>query len=62
MNVYFRKIIDEHRMKRAENCEVMGDESSGDFVDVLLDLENENKLTDFGMIVVLWASKYLGMK
>ena len=32
--------------------------SSRDFVDVLLDLENENKLNDSDMIAVLWVCMY----
>ncbi|KAI8543101.1 hypothetical protein RHMOL_Rhmol08G0192200 [Rhododendron molle] len=53
VNVFVRKIIEEHRGKRAENGGA-GDESSGDFVDVLLDLESDNKLSDSDMIAVLW--------
>ncbi|CAK9141599.1 unnamed protein product, partial [Ilex paraguariensis] len=54
VNVFVEKIIAEHRLKRTENEGVV-DESSGDFVDVLLDLEKENRLSDSDMIAVLWA-------
>ncbi|CAK9147940.1 unnamed protein product [Ilex paraguariensis] len=57
VNVFVGKIIEEHRSKRAEN-EGLVDESSGDFVDVLLDLEKENKLSDSDMIAVLWVIFY----
>ncbi|KAL7223143.1 hypothetical protein ACSBR1_024757 [Camellia fascicularis] len=60
VNVYVGKIIDEHRLKRAQNGGVVSDESAGDFVDVLLDLENENKLTDSDMIAVLWEMIFRG--
>ena len=62
VNVFVGRIIEEHRSKRVENNEIVvgvgdgGDESSGDFVDVLLDLEKENRLSDSDMIAVLWVS------
>lgn len=58
VNVYVGKIIEEHRLKRALNGGEKNpddDGSSGDFVDVLLDLEKENRLTDSDMIAVLWV-------
>ncbi|KAH7851318.1 hypothetical protein Vadar_009736 [Vaccinium darrowii] len=61
VNVFVGKIIEEHRLKRAENGGGEGgDESSGDFVDVLLDLESENKLSDSDMIAVLWEMIFRG--
>lgn len=61
VNVFVGKIIEEHRLKRAEM--INGgrktaddeEEGSGDFVDVLLDLEKENRLSDSDMIAVLWV-------
>ncbi|XAR51239.1 Flavonoid 3'-monooxygenase [Bertholletia excelsa] len=60
VNTFVGKIIEEHRQKRVENRGVIGDESTGDFVDVLLDLENENKLTGSDMIAVLWEMIFRG--
>ncbi|KAL7232197.1 hypothetical protein ACSBR2_010259 [Camellia fascicularis] len=54
VNVFVGKIIEEHRFKRAKNGGVVGGGDDDDFVDVLLDLENDNKLSDFDMIAVLW--------
>ncbi|CAK9152805.1 unnamed protein product [Ilex paraguariensis] len=59
VNVFVEKIIAEHRLKRTENEGVV-DESSGDFVDVLLDLEKENRLSDSDMIAVLWEMIFRG--
>ncbi|KAF5952534.1 hypothetical protein HYC85_010478 [Camellia sinensis] len=59
VNVFVGKIIEEHRFKRAKNGGVVGGGDDDDFVDVLLDLENDNKLSDSDMIVVLWLE---GMK
>lgn len=58
VNVFVGKIIVEHREKRAAVGEdkVKDNESSGDFVDVLLDLEKENKLEHSDMVAVLWVS------
>lgn len=61
VNVFVGKIIEEHRLKRAEMINSGrkiaddDDEGSGDFVDVLLDLEKENRLSDSDMIAVLWV-------
>ncbi|CAK7329104.1 unnamed protein product [Dovyalis caffra] len=58
VNVFVEKIIDERKMKRVENGkngDSIRDGSSGDFVDVLLDLQKENKLSDSDMIAVLWV-------
>lgn len=55
VNAFVGKIILEHRMIRAaegQGC----DESSSDFVDVLLDLEEENKLQHSDMVAILWVS------
>ncbi|KAK9996272.1 hypothetical protein SO802_020958 [Lithocarpus litseifolius] len=66
VNVFVGRIIEEHRAKRVENNEIVvgvgdgGDESSGDFVDVLLDLEKENRLSDSDMIAVLWEMIFRG--
>ncbi|PSR95758.1 Cytochrome P450 78A5 like [Actinidia chinensis var. chinensis] len=62
VNVFVREIIEEHRVKRAESGGpggAVGDER-GDFVDVLLDLESENKLSDSDMIAVLWEMIFRG--
>ena len=60
VNVFVGRIIEEHRAKRVENngIVVLGvdHESSGDFVDVLLDLEKENRLSDSNMIAILWVN------
>ena len=60
VNAFVGGIIEDHRMKRRLKGERNEeDESSGDFVDVLLDLEKENRLSDSDMIAVLWASPLL---
>ncbi|ESW27206.1 hypothetical protein PHAVU_003G183100 [Phaseolus vulgaris] len=62
VNVFVGKIIVEHREKRAAVGEdkVKDNESSGDFVDVLLDLEKENKLEHSDMVAVLWEMIFRG--
>ncbi|KAF2282972.1 hypothetical protein GH714_043291 [Hevea brasiliensis] len=59
VNVFVGKIIEEHKLRRAENGRG-GDENSGDFVDVLLDLKEENRLSDSDMIAVLWEMIFRG--
>ncbi|KAL7214940.1 hypothetical protein ACSBR1_027173 [Camellia fascicularis] len=59
VNVFVGKIIEEHRFKRAKNGGVVGGGNDDDFVDVLLDLENDNKLSDSDMIAVLWVRNFL---
>ncbi|OAY47477.1 cytochrome P450 78A5 [Manihot esculenta] len=59
VNVFVGKIVEEHRMRRAENGRG-SDDNSGDFVDVLLDLQEENKLNDSDMIAVLWEMIFRG--
>lgn len=60
VNVFVAKIIEEHRMKRVQNetSKAVNEEEGpgGDFVDVLLDLEKENRLNDSDMVAVLWVS------
>lgn len=56
VNAFVGNIILEHRARRV-NCDI-GDheEKAGDFVDVLLDLENKGeKLSESDMIAVLWV-------
>nr|AJD25189.1 cytochrome P450 CYP78A113 [Salvia miltiorrhiza] len=54
-----RLVEKEHRVKRANMIHQEGDESH-DFVDVLLDLEKESKLSDLEMIAVLWEMIFRG--
>ncbi|XP_058772551.1 cytochrome P450 78A5-like [Vicia villosa] len=56
VNAYVGKIIEEHRMKRMSE----GKPLVGDFVDVLLDLEEKDKLSDSDMIAVLWEMIFRG--
>ncbi|XP_050375997.1 cytochrome P450 78A5 [Argentina anserina] len=62
VNAFVGEIIKEHRGKRTENNGVLGGarETSGDFVDVLLDLEEENRLGETDMIAVLWEMIFRG--
>ncbi|KAI6683278.1 hypothetical protein NL676_029191 [Syzygium grande] len=61
VNIFVGGIIEDHRMKRRLKGERnQEDESSGDFVDVLLDLEKENHLSDSNMIAVLWEMIFRG--
>lgn len=59
VNGFVGRIIEEHRSKkkRMRNLGEDGDDdgSTGDFVDVLLGLEEEHKLNDSDMIAVLWV-------
>ncbi|KAG9153226.1 hypothetical protein Leryth_021253 [Lithospermum erythrorhizon] len=55
VNVFVGKIIEDHRLNRAKNGVF-----SDDFVDVLLDLGKENRLSDSDMIAVLWEMIFRG--
>lgn len=59
VNAFVGGVIEEHRVKRVRGGCVK-DEGTGDFVDVLLDLENENKLSEADMIAVLWEMIFRG--
>ncbi|KAK8547065.1 hypothetical protein V6N13_099809 [Hibiscus sabdariffa] len=58
VNVFVGKIIEEHRLKRVNGD--VGGSKVGDFVDVLLDLEKHEKLSDSDMIAVLWEMIFRG--
>ncbi|KAG9151570.1 hypothetical protein Leryth_021889 [Lithospermum erythrorhizon] len=58
VNVFVGKIIQDHRLKRGSTGGISSDE--GDFVDVLLDLEKENRLSDSDLIAVLWEMIFRG--
>ncbi|XP_061355653.1 cytochrome P450 78A5-like [Gastrolobium bilobum] len=58
VNAFVGKIIEDHRMKKVSGEYLKGD--MGDFVDVLLDLEKEDKLGDSDMIAVLWEMIFRG--
>ncbi|XP_019705063.1 cytochrome P450 78A5 [Elaeis guineensis] len=57
VNVFVGKIIEEHRRRRIDRDVVNQD---GDFVDVLLHLEEEEKLSDSDMVAVLWEMIFRG--
>lgn len=61
VNVFVGKIILDNGVKRVVEGEdkVRVTEGSNDFVDVLLDLEKENKLQHSDMVFVLWVSFFL---
>lgn len=54
VNAFVGKIIEEHRLKKVKGDNFDTD-CSGDFVDVLLAMENDHKLGDSDMIAVLWV-------
>jgi cytochrome P450 len=54
VEAYVGYIIQEHRAKRAARGGI-ADELPGDFVDVLLGLEGEDKMSDSDMVAVLWV-------
>ncbi|KAG0455642.1 hypothetical protein HPP92_024934 [Vanilla planifolia] len=59
VNLFVGGIIEEHRIRRV--TEVSETKSRvADFVDVLLDLEKEEKLSDSDMIAVLWEMIFRG--
>ncbi|CAL9188037.1 unnamed protein product, partial [Musa hybrid cultivar] len=55
VNVFVGGIIGEHRRRRSG-----GESVDGDFVDVLLDLEKEERLSDSDMVAVLWEMIFRG--
>ncbi|KAD4888877.1 hypothetical protein E3N88_20950 [Mikania micrantha] len=58
VNVFVGDIIKQHReMRSSGGATTVYD---GDFVDVLLDLESENKFTDADIIAVLWEMIFRG--
>nr|XP_043617129.1 cytochrome P450 78A5-like [Erigeron canadensis] len=59
VNVFVADIIKQHRDKRSFGGGATT-VSDGDFVDVLLDLEAENKFADADMIAVLWEMIFRG--
>uniref|UniRef100_A0A0E0KF29 Uncharacterized protein n=1 Tax=Oryza punctata TaxID=4537 RepID=A0A0E0KF29_ORYPU len=61
VDVFVRSIIDEHRQrKRRTGGNGGGKELPGDFVDVLLGLEGEEKMTESDMVAVLWEMIFRG--
>ncbi|KAL9255740.1 Cytochrome P450 78A5-like protein [Drosera capensis] len=64
VNMFVGEIVEEHKVKRMkmmnEKMINNGDESEKDFVDVLLGLDGENKLSDSDMIAVLWEMIFRG--
>ncbi|CAI9281521.1 unnamed protein product [Lactuca saligna] len=59
VNVFVGEIIEQHREKRSQTGGATA-VSDGDFVDVLLDLESENKFSDADMIAILWEMIFRG--
>ncbi|GAB4855630.1 hypothetical protein Ancab_024251 [Ancistrocladus abbreviatus] len=64
VNLFVGKLITEHKMRRIENGKGTNGsddhDSSRDFVDVLLDLDGENRVNDSDMIAVLWEMIFRG--
>ncbi|KAA8528886.1 hypothetical protein F0562_036241 [Nyssa sinensis] len=52
VNIFVGKTIEEHKIKRVGG--VVAEDRNEDFVDVLLNLEKEDKLSNSDMIAVLW--------
>ncbi|KAI3759239.1 hypothetical protein L6452_06905 [Arctium lappa] len=61
VNVFVGEIIRQHREMRCDDNGGAIAVSNGDFVDVLLDLESENKFTEADMIAVLWEMIFRGV-
>ncbi|WOK98459.1 Cytochrome P450 [Canna indica] len=57
VNAFVGSIIEEHKKGRTDGSLVDG---KGDFVDVLLGLEKEEKLSDADMVAVLWEMIFRG--
>nr|CAB3500492.1 unnamed protein product [Digitaria exilis] len=61
VNVFVSRIIEEHRKKKMMSSGgANGEPAAGDFVDVLLGLEGEEKLSESDMIAVLWEMIFRG--
>ncbi|KAF8698778.1 hypothetical protein HU200_035036 [Digitaria exilis] len=61
VNVFVSRIIEEHRQKKkVSSGGANGEAAAGDFVDVLLGLEGEEKLSESDMIAVLWEMIFRG--
>ncbi|KAF0907220.1 hypothetical protein E2562_015727 [Oryza meyeriana var. granulata] len=58
VEVFVGKIIQEHKAKRSAGG--VADGVLGDFVDVLLDLRGEERMSDSDMIAVLWEMIFRG--
>ncbi|XP_040382179.1 cytochrome P450 78A5-like [Oryza brachyantha] len=58
VEVFVGNIIQEHKAKRSAGD--VADGALGDFVDVLLDLQGEEKMSDSDMIAVLWEMIFRG--
>ncbi|KAA8544898.1 hypothetical protein F0562_019707 [Nyssa sinensis] len=52
VNIFVGKTIEEHKIRRVGG--VVAEDRNEDFVDVLLNLEKEDKLSNSDMIAVLW--------
>eukprot|EP01018_Ginkgo_biloba_P019502 Gb_13597 [translate_table: standard] len=57
VKVFVQSIIDEHRLNHASACAVT---NSSDFVDVLISLQRDEKISDADMIAVLWEMIFRG--
>uniref|UniRef100_A0A0D9VVA9 Uncharacterized protein n=1 Tax=Leersia perrieri TaxID=77586 RepID=A0A0D9VVA9_9ORYZ len=56
VDVFVRTIIDEHKQRKRS----ADDDENGDFVDVLLGLQGEDKMTESDMVAVLWEMIFRG--
>lgn len=59
VEAYVGNIIQEHKARR-DSASGIADELSGDFVDVLLGLDGEDKMSESDMIAVLWEMIFRG--
>ncbi|XP_020591131.1 cytochrome P450 78A5-like [Phalaenopsis equestris] len=57
VNAFVGSIVEEHRIRRRVG---VGSAHIKDFVDILLDLENEEMLSDSDMVAVLWEMIFRG--
>lgn len=55
VDVFVRSIIEEHKQRRSSTVNGGGEELAGDFVDLLLGLDEKEKLSDSDMAAVLWV-------